>query len=226
MNIGLISDIHGNHEALKCVLARLDELNIEEIYSLGDVVGYYTQINECCEELRNRGIPNLMGNHDWYISGGGFCPRSKSVNDCLVYQREVITEENLSWLRESRIHRTVHGIHMVHAGWTDPIDEYLWAPDATYFSKVSGGIFASGHTHIQSLHHFGEQTYCNPGSVGQPRDNDPRAAFAVFDGEFRLHRVEYNMQPVFDAMKNAGFDDYYYGGLKTGAAKLKKLTDS
>jgi predicted phosphodiesterase len=225
MRIGLISDIHGNYEALKCVLGRLDEWGIKEVYSLGDVVGYYTQVNECCEELRNRGIPNLMGNHDWYVAGGGFCARSKSVNDCLVYQRKVITEDNLIWLSESRIHRNVHGIHMVHAGWTDPIDEYLWEPNAVYFSKVSGHTFASGHTHIQSLHRFGTQTYCNPGSVGQPRDNDPRAAFAVFDGEFSLHRVEYNMQPVFDAMKKAGFDDYYYGGLKTGAAKLKKLAD-
>jgi predicted phosphodiesterase len=224
VKIGIISDIHSNYEALKSVLARLDEWNVCEIYSLGDVVGYHTQINECCDELRSRGIPNLMGNHDWYVAGGGFCPRSKSVNDCLTYQRKMITEENLSWLKQSAIHRSVHGVHMVHAGWTDPIDEYLWEPSAEYFSKVVGRLFASGHTHIQSLHHFDDRVYCNPGSVGQPRDNDPRAAFAVFDGEFTLHRVEYDTRPVFDAMKKAGFSDYYYGGLATGARRLTKLT--
>ena len=200
-------------------------MRIKEVYSLGDVVGYHTQVNECCEELRNRNIPNLMGNHDWYVSGGGFCPRSKSVNDCLVYQRKVITEDNLNWLKQSGIHRSVHGIQMVHAGWADPIDEYLWEPDAGYFSQIAGRLFASGHTHVQSLHHFGEQIYCNPGSVGQPRDNDPRAAFAVFDGEFSLHRVEYDMQPVFDGMKEAGFNDYYYGGLRTGARNLRRIED-
>ncbi len=53
-----------------------------------------------------------------------------------------------------------------------------------------------------------------------PRDNDPRAAFAVYDGEFTLHRVEYNMQKVFDLINKAGFSDYYYGSLKTGARNL------
>ena len=83
MKIGVISDIHGNFEALKSVLKELDRMGVSEVYSLGDVVGYYSQVNECCEELIERDIPNLMGNHDWYLSSGGFCLRSKSVNDCI-----------------------------------------------------------------------------------------------------------------------------------------------
>jgi putative phosphoesterase len=221
--IGIISDIHGNYEALKTVLAELDAMHITEIYCLGDVVGYYSQVNECCDELRKRNIPCLMGNHDWYMASGGFCPRSKSVNDCLVYQRKVITQENIEWLRTFQVQRFVGSIHMVHGGWTDPIDEYLLEPNAEYFSKIEGQNFVSGHTHIQSLQTFGDKTYCNPGSVGMPRDNDPRAAFATFDGEFKLHRIEYNMQVVFDLMDKAGFNDYYYGCLKTGARNLCKL---
>ncbi len=127
MKIGVISDIHGNYEALKCVLEELDRLNISEIYSLGDVVGYYSQVNECCEELIKRNIPSLMGNHDWYMASGGFCPRSRYVNDCLEYQRKVITDKNIEWLRSSAIQRFVGNIHMVHGGWSDPIDEYLKA---------------------------------------------------------------------------------------------------
>jgi diadenosine tetraphosphatase ApaH/serine/threonine PP2A family protein phosphatase len=100
------------------------------------------------------------------------------------------------------------------------------SPNQEYFERLSGEIFVSGHTHVQSLHHFGEKTYCNPGSVGQPRDGDPRAAFATFDGKnFELHRIEYNMQPVFALMEAAGFNDYYYGGLKTGAKNLRRLED-
>jgi putative phosphoesterase len=223
MRIGLISDIHSNYEALKAVLSELDRMNVTQIYCLGDVVGYYSQVNECCEELISRSIPCVMGNHDWYMAGGGFCPRSKSVNDCLVYQRKVITSENLNWLREFPVHRYVGNIHLVHGGWTDPIDEYLLEPTEEYFSKVQGEVFVSGHTHIQSLHKFIGKTYCNPGSVGQPRDNDPRAAFAIYDGQITLHRVEYNMQKVFELMDKAGFSDYYYGCLKTGARNLCKL---
>lgn len=99
MKIGLISDIHGNYEALKVVLETLDQMSISEIYCLGDVVGYYSQVNECCDELRSRNIPCVMGNHDWYMASGGFCPRSESVNDCLAYQRKIISPENLKWLK-------------------------------------------------------------------------------------------------------------------------------
>jgi len=224
MRIGIISDIHGNYEALSSVLAALDAMNINEIYCLGDVVGYYSQVNECCNELRRRNIPTLMGNHDWYIAGGGFCPRSKSVNDCLVYQRKVISQENVKWLRTFPVQRIIGNIHMVHGGWADPIDEYL-QPDEAYFDRLTeGDIFISGHTHMQTLQKYNNgKTYCNPGSVGMPRDNDPRAAFAVFDGEITLHRIEYNMQVVFDLMDKAGFSDYYYGCLKTGARNLCKL---
>jgi putative phosphoesterase len=222
MKIGIISDIHGNYEALKSVLAELDKMKISEIFCLGDVVGYYSQINECCDELSKRQIPCVMGNHDWYMAGGGFCPRSKSVNDCLAYQRTIITQQNMKWIEGFPVQRKVANIHMVHGGWADPIDEYL-QPSEEYFSKIKGEIFVSGHTHIQILQKYSGKTYCNPGSVGQPRDNDPRSAFAVFDGEITLHRVEYNMQPVFDLMDKAGFSDYYYGSLKTGARNLCKL---
>jgi predicted phosphodiesterase len=225
MTIAFISDIHGNFEALTAVLAELDRMRVTEIYCVGDVVGYYSQVNECCDELRRRGIKSLLGNHDWYLGFGGFCTRSKSVNDCLAYQKKVITSDNLNWLKTFRVQMQVGTIQVVHGGWGDPIDEYL-KPEQDYFERLSGENFVSGHTHVQSLHHFGEKTYCNPGSVGQPRDGDPRAAFATFDGKsFALHRVEYDMQKVFALMEAAGFNDYYYGGLKTGAKNLRRLED-
>jgi putative phosphoesterase len=222
MKIGFISDIHGNYEALKAVLAALDKMSISEIYCLGDVVGYYSQVNECCDELISRHIRCVMGNHDWYLVSGGFCPRSKSVNECLAYQRTVITAENVNWLKSFPLQIQINNIHMLHGGWSDPIDEYL-NPSQEYFSRINGEVFVSGHTHFQMLQTYVEKTYCNPGSVGQPRDNDPRAAFAVYDGEFSLFRVEYDVQKVFDLMQGAGFSDYYYGCLKTGARNLCRL---
>jgi putative phosphoesterase len=226
MKIAFISDIHGNFEALKAVLAELDRMRVTEIFCVGDVVGYYSQVNECCDELKRRGIPSVIGNHDWYLGFGGFCTRSKSVNECLVYQRKVITSENVNWLRAFHLQMQIGNVQVVHAGWGDPIDEYLTNPNDEYFARLSGANFVSGHTHVQSIHRFGDKTYCNPGSVGQPRDGDPRAAFATFDGQsFALHRVAYNMQRVFDLMEAAGFHDYYYGGLKTGASRLRRLED-
>ena len=225
MKTAFISDIHGNYEALKAVLSEVDRFGISRVYCAGDIVGYYSQVNECCKELRSRGIPSVMGNHDWYMAGGGFCSRSRSVNDCLAYQRRVIENENLEWLKSLPVQIRIDKIQMVHGGWADPIDEYL-KPTREYFERVAGDVFISGHTHVQTLKRFGKQIYCNPGSVGQPRDGDPRAAFAVYDGkDFELHRVEYDMQKVFDLMEAAGFGDYYYGGLKTGAKNLRKLTD-
>ncbi|MEW6562858.1 MAG: metallophosphoesterase family protein [Pseudomonadota bacterium] len=225
MKIAFISDIHGNYEALKAVLAEIDRLQVERIYCAGDVVGYYSQVNECCNALRERDIPCVMGNHDWYMAGGGFCPRSRSVNDCLAYQRSVIEPDHLDWLRSFPVQRRIGELRLVHGGWADPIDEYL-KPSAEYFARVEGTVFVSGHTHLQTVQRYGDKLYCNPGSVGQPRDGDPRAAFAVYEaGEFTLHRVEYDMQKVFDLMDAAGFNDYYYGGLKTGALNLRRLSD-
>lgn len=218
--IAIISDIHGNYEALKSVLSVIDEKNIKEIFCLGDVVGYYSQVNECCDELRKRNVKCVMGNHDWYMTADSFCPRSQSVNDCLKYQRQVITKENKDWIASFPVIRNEYGISMVHGSWTNPIDEYL-EPTEEYFEKLEGQYFMSGHCHIQKLEKYKNKIYCNPGSVGQPRDNDPRAAFSIFDGNnFKLYRVKYDIAKVGELMDKAGFNGYYYGCLKTGAKNL------
>lgn len=218
--IAIISDIHGNYEALKSVLSVIDEKNIKEIFCLGDVVGYYSQVNECCDELRKRNVKCVMGNHDWYMIADSFCPRSQSVNDCLKYQRQVITKENKDWIASFPVIRKEYGISMVHGSWNNPIDDYL-EPTEEYFEKIDGKYFVSGHCHVQRLEQYKNKIYCNPGSVGQPRDNDNRAAFATFDGsDFILHRVTYDIEKVGKLMDNAGFNGYYYGCLKTGAKNL------
>ena len=220
--IALISDVHGNYVALRQVLDAIDSMGIDRIYCLGDVVGYYSQVNECCDELRRRNIPSVMGNHDWYMVSGTGCPRSRSVNDCLRYQRKIITQENLKWLSAMPVYREMSGVNMVHGGWGNPIDEYLDPPGEGYFDAIEGRYFASGHCHMQRVIGFGDKVYCNPGSVGQPRDGDNRAAFAVFDGSgFSLHRVAYDYEEVGRLMDKAGFSGYYYGCLKEGSRNLK-----
>jgi predicted phosphodiesterase len=216
--IALISDIHGNFIALKEVLKEIDKLGIKEIYCLGDVSGYYLQINECCDELRRRDVKCVLGNHDWHLISDT-TSRSKTANICLDYQRRMITDENLSWIALFPVHRRVNDLAIVHGGWSNPIDEYLVEPLSSHFEGMSNRFFASGHTHKQLLKIFENKTYCNPGSVGQPRDGDMRSAFALFDGSaFELKRVDYDVEAICRLMQQAGFSEYYYNRLKTGAA--------
>ena len=128
----------------------------------------------------------------------------------------MLTEANLAWLKTLPTEADLHGVRMVHGGWNDPIDEYL-KPSEAYFSAIPGRYFTSGHTHLPCIWTGVEKTYCNPGSVGQPRDGDPRAAFATWDGEqFALHRAEYEIKRVQEEMAAAGFDEYYYKNLSNG----------
>ncbi|MEO8361173.1 MAG: metallophosphoesterase family protein [Vicinamibacteria bacterium] len=214
--LGIISDIHGNHPALEAVLRRLDELGATDIVCLGDTAGYYSQVNECCDTLRAREVTSVMGNHDWYLTRGEPCPRSKSANDCLDYQHQVVTPENLAWLGALPVRATKRGISIVHGGWNDPLDEYL-VPTTAYFEGLPGDLFASGHTHVPTIWSQEGKTYCNPGSVGQPRDGDPRASFGTWNGAaFALHRIDYDVDLTRAAMARAGFDPYYSDNLVRG----------
>lgn len=216
--IAILSDIHGNYEALKAVLKPIDNQGIKDIYVLGDTVGYYSQVNEVIDELRSRQAKALMGNHDWYMAADSFCDRSQTVNDTIAYQRTVISKVNLAWVRALPIYLEYDGLSMVHGGWKDPIDEYLTKPSHQYFKRVNGKYFASGHTHLPRIDDYGDKVYCNPGSVGQPRDGDNRASFATWDGKnFKLYREEYDFKKVGELMEQAGFNGYYYERLASGA---------
>ncbi len=215
--LAIISDIHGNYPALEAVIADIDRLNCEQVICLGDVAGYYCMINDCIDLLRERNIVNLMGNHDDYLVHNKPCPRSNSANACLDYQRVTITEHNHNWLSRSLPNYNFEDLRFVHAGWNDSLDEYLYDLNADYFKDIEGKYFFSGHTHVQVLLNLGEKIYCNPGAVGQPRDGDWRAAYAILDhGQILLRRIEYDVDRIASAMKDAHFDPYYYTNLYNG----------
>lgn len=217
MTIALISDIHGNLAALEAVLAEIDARGIDRVLCLGDMGGYYAQVDAVCDLLRARAIPALMGNHDWYLAEGVPCPRSNSANRCLDHQRATMRADTLAWLQGLSPSAEWDGIQLVHGGWNDPLDEYL-VPSRATFSALPGQVFASGHSHVALTWRDGALRYCNPGSVGQPRDGDWRAAFATWDGaEFTLHRVPYDVAATEAAMAAAGFDAYFYENLRLGA---------
>lgn len=107
---------------------------------------------------------------------------------------------------------------MRHGGWNDLRDEYLYAISADMFSNLPWRFFFSAHTHVHALAQLANgKTYANPGSVGQPRDADPRAAWATFDGEnVVLRRTAYDITAIATAMREAGFAASYYTNLSAG----------
>lgn len=107
--------------------------------------------------------------------------------------------------------------NIVHGGWNDPIDEYV-IPSASYFESLEGHYFCSGHTHIPIIWAGCGKVYCNPGSIGQPRDGDAKASFAVWDGRsFSIVRIQYDYQLTQRAMAEAGFEPYFYENLAIGS---------
>lgn len=215
--LALISDIHGNLAALEQVLRVIDGMGVGRIVCLGDVAGYYPDVDACADILRARRIPTLKGNHDDYIARGIPCPRSDSANRCLEHQRRTIRQDTVDWLRSLPAGLRIDSVDLVHAGWNDPLDEYMVPSDA-YFSGAAGHAFASGHSHVQYVWLGTDTVYCNPGSVGQPRDGDPRAAFATWDGTaFVTHRVAYDIDRTEQAMRDAGFSDYFFANLRQGS---------
>lgn len=205
--LGIISDIHGNYPALQAVLLQLDKLGCDEIISLGDVCGYYCMVNECIEELKTREIVNILGNHDYYIVNNEKCGRSYSANLCLDYQRKVLKQENYMWLKKSVEYIKRENMWLVHGGWNDYIDEYI--NDFSFLNEKCAdiSIYVSGHTHMQKCVEGEKAIYINPGSVGQPRDYDSRAAFATISdkGKIKLGRIEYDIERIEFAMEQAGF---------------------
>ncbi|QNM06852.1 metallophosphoesterase family protein [Qiania dongpingensis] len=217
--IGIISDIHGNYPALEAVIEELDKYGCDEIYCLGDVCGYYCMVNECIDLLRERNITTIRGNHDSYLLGESLCPRSNTVNLCIKYQKSVIKEENYQWIKGLPLYLNENKFCAVHGGWDDYLDEYI--EDFNFndekIMKFNKNIFFSGHTHIQKLQFQNQMTYCNPGSVGQPRDYISSAAFAVLDHEkIRMKRKEYDIDRIKYAMIQEGFDEYFYSNLYRG----------
>ncbi|AOY94721.1 phosphoesterase [Cupriavidus sp. USMAA2-4] len=215
--LAILSDIHGNLPALRAVVDAARGLGCHRFLSLGDVAGYYAQPGECIDLLRELGALNVMGNHDYYLVSAVDCPRSRLVSEIIAYQRGVVSAEQRAWLEQSVPMHAEGDNRFVHGGWNDPMDEYLYRIDAQTVPAQARRLF-SGHTHVQTLAVIGERTYCNPGSVGQPRDGDPRAAFAVLDGEeIRLQRVAYDIAQTAEAMARAGFPPHYASCLYQGA---------
>ena len=217
--IAVISDIHGNYPALKAVLDDIDSDGIEDVICLGDIVGYYCQVNECIDMLRERKIYSLLGNHDYYMISGTCC-NSRTVKMCIDYQKTIIRQDNIEWLSSLKPEYDTRDISFRHGGWKDAVEERISLFNFSWVKDFSQKMYFSGHTHIQGIQEdkTSGKIYCNPGSVGQPRDDKPSAAYAVVgpDGKIELRRVDYDIDEVVNKMKEAKQGEWIWKGLYTG----------
>lgn len=226
----VISDVHANLTALETVLE--DAGAVDETWCLGDIVGYGPDPNECIDIIRN--LPNLtclMGNHDQAAIGEmNLQIFNSEARRSLKWQKDTLTEESMLFLKECPKEMQVHGqVSLVHGSPRDPTWEYILSTiiasnNLPYFQTAYCFV---GHSHFQTIfqyHSKQEEISCeapkpgevyalfdrailNPGSVGQPRDRDIRAAYAIYDPEansWQPKRISYNYPEVQERILKAG----------------------
>ena len=218
MRYAIVSDIHANLEAFCAVLEKIDEMNVDQIVCLGDVVGYNASPNECADILRERNIQTVLGNHDAVACGveepWGFNPVALAA---VLWTRETLSEDNLAWLRSlpdvlnfgSFV--TVHGAPKNRNTYLFTWEDIL--PHLSFLEEQNCNICFIGHTHSPGIFSTdgvysvdddsrfslgsGKSFFINPGSVGQPRDSNPHAAFGILDTEenaFEQVRIKYPIE--------------------------------
>ena len=228
MRVAVISDIHANEAALDAVLEEIDAASVDAVWCLGDIVGYGPAPNRCCDIVCARADACLIGNHDLVALGK---LDVESFNDdaatAALWTRAELTEESRAFLSPLEPKGKLDGVELFHASARDPIWEYVLSADSAYLSLLSttAPLVLVGHSHVAlaiglddtELHgglapadtevELDGRWLLNPGSVGQPRDGDPRAAWLELDLERALahfHRVAYPIERTQAEMRERG----------------------
>ena len=230
MTVAVITDIHGNLPALEAALARIEEQGIEEIYCGGDLVGYGPHPTEVCALLEARDIPTIYGNYDYAIA--------RDLEDCgcaYVDQRDrELGRRSVEWTLahtspeakafmrslpfDLRFGVSDAQVHLVH-GSPRKVNEYLFEDKpASLYQRLAraeeAGTLVFGHTHKPWIHEYGGVLFVNCGSVGKPKDGDPRGAFAVLEDagarvDARIERMEYDADAVAREVAASGLPAEY-----------------
>jgi putative phosphoesterase len=218
MLVGIVSDIHANRIALDAVLD--DMPAVDALLCAGDVVGYNPWPAECVETVRSRDVPTVMGNHDRaVVTGTGF--GGNGMADAGVrYARNELDDAAIEWLadRPDSRHCLDGRVRLVHGHPDDP-NRYTYP--SMFSPRLLGteDVLIMGHTHVQAHETYDDGIVMNPGSVGQPRDRDPRAAYAVVDLDAMTvdeRRLEYDVDAVVEAVEAAGLPEQTGTRLRKG----------
>ncbi|MRS03181.1 metallophosphoesterase [bacterium] len=241
MRILVISDIHGNLTALEAVLKSAG--NVDQTWCLGDLVGYGPDPNECIDKIKV--IPNLtclIGNHDSAALGQiDLQAFNQDARVSISWMKSKLKADSLKFLRSMSDKKVVEEITLVHGSPRDPIWEYMLDVHtaAENFGYIEKKICLVGHTHIPitfslqkdgltidwemveagQIYRLNKKCFLNPGSVGQPRDHDPRAAYAFLDTErntWQPMRIEYDVESVQKRILKAGLPRKHAARLSSG----------
>ena len=211
-----ISDVHSNLEALSAVLEQVGD---EEVYCLGDVVGYGADPNGVIELLKQRRVRCIEGNHDRAAVTGVPSGFNRGAAVAALWTHAQLSESSLEFLKglepEVRLYVGSKRIYLTHGSPDDRLWEYVHPTTHAglfdhYLAKVQADVIGLGHTHVPYLWESPKGTIFNPGSVGQPRNGDRRASFAGMvvsaDEELSvtLQNVEYNYELAATKMREAG----------------------
>jgi predicted phosphodiesterase len=220
LRVAVISDVHSNLQALEAVLEHAGREGFDELWCLGDIVGYGAKPKECLALVRERAAICLGGNHDLVVAG--VLDIDQFTSDAGVaarWTRSVLSPDELEFLAQLSPRGERAGISLFHGSIRDPIWEYVLTADVADASLRAQptDLALVGHSHVQLSLSLGEsgleggkaepdqevpltgKQLLNPGSVGQPRDRDPRAAWLLLDTEAgwaRFERSEYPVEPA------------------------------
>lgn len=232
MRFGIISDIHANLVALQQVLESMG--TVDQYWCLGDVVGYGPEPEECVQTLLDLDHVVVMGNHDaaavGIISARSF---NSEARRAIEWTSRQLSRESLNYIKGMPEQLPQNEILLVHGTPRDPIWEYLTTTEQAreIFAGIDNPYTFVGHTHVplvcvqdrdgrvlagtpedgMLMRLASERVIANPGSVGQPRDGDPRAAFAIVDSDqmiVEFHRVEYDIAETQKRMRAAGASEW------------------
>ncbi len=236
--VAIITDIHGNLPALEAAIARIDQIGVDAVYCGGDLVGYGPWPNEVCRLIEERRIPTIYGNYDYAIG--------RDLEDCGCAYRDPhdreLGEKSIAWTLEHTDRRSkefmrelpfdlrfeIGGkeVRLVH-GSPRKVNEYLFEDKPAHtFERIAAGAgcdaLVFGHTHQPWIHEYGGVLFVNCGSVGKPKDGDPRGAFAVVEDpgaelEARIERFQYDAEYVAREVAAAGLPAEYGEKLLTAA---------
>jgi putative phosphoesterase len=205
MLIGLISDVHSNIVALQAVLEELDELNVKTILHAGDIVGYNPYPDETIDVFKKKKIVSILGNHDRAFMTGDTSDFNPYARAAMEWTRNVASQDSLNYILRLKDTVTIvanrERIVLFHKS-PNIFQEYIFPEDVTpdLLSDINGSVLVLGHTHIPYMREYGTGgMIVNPGSVGQPRDGNPDASFAVLDTVTRkieLKRKKYDFEKV------------------------------
>jgi predicted phosphodiesterase len=233
MKVAVVSDIHGNRHAFEAVLEAVAASDADELWCLGDIVGYGAEPDACVELARTHAAICLAGNHDLGVRGDLPLEQfSRGAALAAEWTRQTISEDAMAYLQGLEPSNTDEQIGLYHASPRDPVWEYVLSPlQAELCLDVQEHrICLIGHSHValsfwraagqpatgttrgdgEGLELDSGEWLINPGSVGQPRDGDPRAAWLELDDEAWTavyRRVEYDIAGAGAAIRAARLPD-------------------